>query len=70
MIRSSFALIDVNQDFKNDLRFRADAILALQEAAEAYLVSMFEDGNLCAIHAKRVTVISFIHVIPVIISVH
>ncbi len=28
----------------------------LQEAAEAYLVSIFEDANLCAIHAKRVTI--------------
>lgn len=43
-------------DFKNDLRFQSTAILALQEAAEAYLVSLFEDANLCAIHAKRVTI--------------
>jgi histone H3 len=40
----------------NDLRFQSTAILALQEAAEAYLVSLFEDTNLCAIHAKRVTI--------------
>jgi histone H3 len=38
------------------LRFQSTAILALQEAAEAYLVSLFEDTNLCAIHAKRVTI--------------
>jgi histone H3 len=44
------------QSFKTDLRFRSDAILALQEAAEAYLVCLFEDTNLCAIHAKRVTI--------------
>jgi histone H3 len=34
----------------------ANAILAIQEAAEAYLVELFEDTNLCAIHAKRVTI--------------
>jgi histone H3 len=43
-------------DFKNDLRFQGTAILALQEAAEAYLVGLFEDTNLCAIHTKRVTI--------------
>ena len=43
-------------DFKNDLRFQGTAILALQEASESYLVSLFEDTNLCAIHAKRVTI--------------
>ena len=37
-------------------RFQSTAILALQEAAEAYLVGLFEDTNLCAIHAKRVTI--------------
>merc|ERR1719350_1192661 len=39
-----------------DLRFQSAAIMALQEAAEAYLVTLFEDTLLCAIHAKRVTV--------------
>ena len=47
---------EIAQDFKQDLRFQSSAILALQEAAEAYLVSLFEDTNLCAIHAKRVTI--------------
>eukprot|EP01003_Olkasia_polycarbonata_P003105 NODE_1674_length_506_cov_258.203501_g1596_i0.p1 GENE.NODE_1674_length_506_cov_258.203501_g1596_i0~~NODE_1674_length_506_cov_258.203501_g1596_i0.p1 ORF type:complete len:81 (-),score=28.52 NODE_1674_length_506_cov_258.203501_g1596_i0:262-477(-) len=47
---------EVAQDFKADIRFQSNAILALQEAAEAYLVSLFEDTNLCAIHAKRVTI--------------
>ena len=47
---------EVAQDFKNDLRFQSSAVMALQEAAEAYLVSLFEDTNLCAIHAKRVTI--------------
>ncbi|GMH24691.1 hypothetical protein Nepgr_026534 [Nepenthes gracilis] len=35
---------------------KSHAVLALQEAAEAYLVGLFEDTNLCAIHAKRVTI--------------
>ena len=38
------------------VRFQSAAIMALQEAAEAYLVGLFEDSNLCAIHAKRVTI--------------
>lgn len=37
------------------LRWQSSAILALQEATEAFLVHLFEDANLCAIHAKRVT---------------
>lgn len=47
---------EIAQDFKNDLRFQGTAILALQEASEAYLVSLFADTNLCALHAKRVTI--------------
>ena len=39
-----------------DLRFQSQALLALQEACEAYLVGIFEDTNLCAIHAKRSTI--------------
>ena len=46
---------EIAQDFKTDLRFQSAAILCLQEAAEAYLVGLFEDTNLCAIHARRVT---------------
>ncbi|KAF8709726.1 protein heterodimerization, partial [Rhizoctonia solani] len=38
------------------LRWQSSALLALQEATEAYLVHLFEDTNLCAIHAKRVTI--------------
>ena len=48
-------LIIVN-DAQTDLRFQSSAVMALQEAAEAYLVSLFEDTNLAAIHAKRVTI--------------
>lgn len=47
---------EIAQEIKLDLRFQSTAILALQEAAEAYLVALFEDTNLCAIHAKRVTI--------------
>ena len=43
---------EIAQDFKHDLRFQAEALNALQEASETYLVSLFEDTNLCAIHAK------------------
>ena len=38
------------------ISFQTDAIKALQESCEAYLVGLFEDTNLCAIHAKRVTI--------------
>ena len=47
---------EIVQDFKTNLRFQAVAILCLQEPAEAYLVRLFEDTNLCTIHAKRVTI--------------
>ncbi|XP_017353255.1 histone H3.3A-like [Cebus imitator] len=47
---------EIAQDFKTDLRFQSAAIGTLQEASEAYLVGLFEDTNLCAIHAKRVTI--------------
>ena len=40
----------------SDLRFQSTALLALQEAAESYLVGLFEDTLLCAVHAKRVTI--------------
>ena len=49
---------EIAQDFKADLRFQSTAILCLQEAAEAYHVGLFEDANLCAIHGKRVTIMS------------
>ncbi|KAL0473439.1 histone H3 [Neurospora intermedia] len=39
-----------------EMCWQSQAILALQEAAEAFLVHLFEDTNLCAIHAKRVTI--------------
>jgi histone H3 len=39
-----------------DLKFQGQAIAALQEATESYMISLFEDCNLCALHAKRVTI--------------
>jgi len=47
---------EVATEYKSDLRFQSQAIMALQEASESYLVGLFEDTNLCAIHAKRVTI--------------
>ena len=38
------------------LRYTMDAVKCLQEAAEDYLVALFEDTYLCTIHAKRVTI--------------
>ena len=46
---------EITQNLHVDLRFQSTALLALQEAAEAFLVSTFEDSTLCTIHAKRVT---------------
>ena len=47
---------EIMQDFKTDLRIQSAALGALQEASECYLVGLFEDANLCPIHARRVTI--------------
>merc|ERR1711937_294199 len=47
---------DIAGDIRADVKFQSQAVLALQEATEAYLVGLFEDTNLCAIHAQRVTI--------------
>jgi histone H3 len=47
---------EIATDLKSDLQMQSMALLALQEALEAYLVHLFEDSNECAIHAKRVTI--------------
>ena len=49
-------VMEIAQDMRNDIRFQSLAVLALQEAAEAHLIGLFEDTNLCALHAKRVTI--------------
>lgn len=47
---------EIAQNYKQDLRFQSAAIGALQEAAEGYIVGLFEDTNLCALHGKRITI--------------
>lgn len=47
---------EICQEFAPDLRFQPSALLALQEATESYIVGVFDDMNLCAIHARRVTI--------------
>lgn len=47
---------EIAQQYRSDFRLQSVAVAALQEASEAYLVSLFEDTQLCAIHAKRVTI--------------
>lgn len=47
---------EIASGFGSDLRFQSTAVLAIQEAAEAYLTALFEDTNLCALHAKRITI--------------
>lgn len=48
---------EIAQEFRSDLRFQSSAVSALQEASESYLVSLFDDTNLCAMHARRVTIL-------------
>lgn len=47
---------EIAQNCKHDLRFQSEALGALQEASESFLVALFEDIQQCAIHAKRVTI--------------
>ena len=56
--RKSFYRVcaEIGQEFNSNIRFQRDAIEALREGAEAYLVWLFEYANLSAIHAKRVTI--------------
>jgi len=56
--RSAFQRLvrEITSDMEKDIRYQSTAVLALQEAAEGYLTGLFEDTNLCAIHANRVTI--------------
>ena len=47
---------EIANEINEHMRFQSTAILALQEAAEAYLIKLLEDANWCAIHGKRVTI--------------
>ncbi|CRL01270.1 CLUMA_CG014236, isoform A [Clunio marinus] len=47
---------EISLKYKADFRYQSGAMSALQEAAESYITGLFEDTNLCAIHAKRVTI--------------
>ena len=47
---------EIAQDFRTDIRFTREALFAIQEAVEVYLTLLFDDTNLCALHAKRVTI--------------
>lgn len=47
---------EITWEIDSSYRFHSQAILAIQEAAEAYMIGLFEDTNLCASHAKRVTI--------------
>jgi histone H3 len=49
---------ELAQAMRADLRFQSAAVAALQEASEGYLVGLFEDTNLCALHARRVTIMA------------
>ena len=44
-------------DMAQEMQFQSSGLLVLQEAAEAYLMGLFEDTNLCAIHARCVTIL-------------
>jgi len=60
IVREITAEMTTNTNYADteNLRWQSSALLALQEATEAYLVHLFEDANLCAIHAKRVTIMT------------
>jgi histone H3 len=52
------AVRGIAQDCQPEIKFRTTALLALREAAEAFIVGTIEDGNLCTIHTHRVTLMA------------
>ena len=46
----------ISKQYNQEIKFQYSAIKALQEASEAFLIGMFEDGNLCSIHGNRITI--------------
>lgn len=58
LLRAPFQRLirEITQQYKKDWRYTAGSLMVLQEAAEAYLTGLFEDTNMCAVHAKRVTI--------------
>ena len=51
-------LREIAMEYRKEFRFQTMAVLAIQEGAEAYLVDLLHDTNLCALHARRVTIIT------------
>ncbi len=56
LVREVAQEMRVTRGLGGDVRFQTHALMAMQEAAEAYLVGLFQDTNLAALHAKRVTI--------------
>ncbi|EJD34466.1 histone H3.2 [Auricularia subglabra TFB-10046 SS5] len=46
---------EVMHEYRVGMRMQSSALNALQQAAEDYIITIFEDSNAAAIHAKRVT---------------
>ena len=49
---------EIDSEMNFGIRFTTDAVVCLQEASESYFFGLFKDTNLCAIHAKRVTIMA------------
>ena len=56
LLSFGWLILEIAQDYKVGLRFQSSALMAIQEAAETYLVNLFEAANLCTIHRKRQTI--------------